>query len=576
MDEEHSIQVSFQGGGAKIVELLAAAEAIQEKCTSENVRISRVAGTSAGSIVATLVAFDIKISALDSSLFSQILDTVAKAPGIDRLTGDGWLDKGDQLLAIAKGQSFIEEGYLKVIIEKALDVLGVDPDTTIRDVPMPLFIGAASQVSRKAEYFNQESAELAEYRLSDAIVASCKIPFVFTNFKADGDIAHAYVDGGLCENLPVEPLLSEKSKYGPVLAIGIASEADAWPAKNAKQYIGHLFDIAINNSVKRAERFVGTENVHRVVSKVGTTDFLKLQATFRLSDDYRRTFKSCAAWLERRLRALSPSSEATIEIPSQPTVQELLEQNARSFEARRNNRTYRVEYSAMIATPCSWMSRYEVEQNGIGDLDIYSRVHLVPRQADFELYEYPIGMTAIDGSWVVPPTLNVEIVQADGQRRPAKYEIFQYSLEGELFGYRKKMVKCVVVLNEPLPKSTDQISGEQADKLLIWYQQKTETLFADLTDPNEDHDSLGLFATAGINASIEKVYLLVCGDADRAKVNISVDELSCELTEISSISDLPTELAYMCSPEFPFHGWVSGEVVSGKGARLRLENLPDE
>lgn len=147
-----------------------------------------------------------------------------------------------------------------------LTVLGIDPDIVIRDVEKPLFIGAASQLSRRAEYFNQEVQELCDYKLSDALVASCKIPFVFTNFKSEGDLKQAYVDGGLCENLPVEPLLDGKAEFGPVLAIGVSSAAETWPAENAKQYIGQLFDIAINNSVKRAERLVGDENVHRVVS----------------------------------------------------------------------------------------------------------------------------------------------------------------------------------------------------------------------------------------------------------------------------------------------------------------------
>lgn len=573
---QRSIQVSFQGGGAKIVDLLAAAEAIQEKCASEEIKISRLAGTSAGSIVALLLAFDVKISNLDSSFFAEILETVQAAPGVDLLTGDGWLDKGDQLLAIARGQSFIEDGYLKTIIEKTLSVVGVDPDTAVRDVPVPVFVGAASQVSRKAEYFNQDADELREYRVSDALVSSCKIPFVFTNFKSDKDLAQAFVDGGLCENLPVEPLLNGKSEFGPVLAVGVTSETNNWPARNAKQYIGQLFEIAINNSVKRAERFVGSENVHKVVSKYQTTNFLSLKSTFRLGDDYRRTFESCSAWLDRRLSSMTLASVATTEIPSEPTVQEILEQNARSFEARRGGKKFEVEYSAMIATPCSWMSRYSDGDLSSQDLDVYSRVHMVRRQKDFELSEYPIGMTAIDGSWTVPPTLNVEIVQANGLRRPANYEVFQYSLEGELFGYRKKMVKCVVVLHEPLKKSTDRISDEEADKLLIWYQQKTDNLFADLVDPKEDHDSLGLFATAGISASISKIYLLICGDSDRAKVKISIDEKSCDLTKINSINDLPAELAYLCSPDFPMHGWVSRKVVTGEGARLRLENIPDD
>lgn len=566
------IQISFQGGGAKIVDLLAAAEAVQEISLDQGIEITRVAGTSAGSIVATLMAQGVRISSLDSSLFETILESVRTAPGIEKLSGDGWLDKGDQLLTIARGHSFIEDGYLKKIINIALEELGISPETAIRDIALPIFIGAASQISRRAEYFNQEDKELCNYSIADALTSSCKIPFVFANFKSDKELSQAYVDGGLCENLPVEPLLAGKADFGPVIAIGVSSKPGSWPAKNAKEYVGQLFDIAINNSVKRAERFVGQENVHHVVSQLNTTDFLSLKSTFRLSENYKRTFESCSTWFQRRVNALTPATPSITYVPSKPTIEELLEQNARSFAARRKGRTFHVEFSALIAAAHSWKQRYEKQAKALGSSDVYSRVHLVPRQRDFELAEYPIGMTAIDGAWAVPPSLNVEIIQANGERRPAEYEIFQYALEGELFGYKKNMVKCVVVLKEPLATSDRQIEGSDADKLLIWYQQKTDVIFKDLLDENEEHDSLGLFATAGVNAIISRVFLLVCGDADRAGVKISVDELSCALEKMSSASELPVELAYLCDPEFPLHGWVSGQVKTGEGARLRLEN----
>ena len=572
LNDEVFIQVSFQGGGAKIVDLLAAADAIQTVSSEKNVKISRLAGTSAGSIVALLLAFDIEISKLDSSLFDKILKVIRGAPGIEKLQGDGWLDKGDQLLNIARGFPFIENGYLKTIIHRLLETIGIDPDVAVKDVPKPLFIGAASQVSRKAEYFNQEVEELSEYSVVDALTASCNIPFVFTNFRSDGELKKAFVDGGLCENLPVEPLLKKRPEFGPVIAIGVISDGIHWPAKNAKEYIGQLFDIAMNNSVKRAERLVGAENVHRVSSKIGSTDFLSLDPTFRLKPDYKRTYESCSNWFSRRVDSLDTSDNNSREIPSEPTVQELLEQNQRSFELRRKGCMYKVEYSALVARPSSWKSRQEGHGSSFQELDTFARVHLVPRQDEFELNEYPIGITAIDESWVVPPSLNVEIVQQNGDRRPAKFEIFRYSLEAELFGYRKQMIKCVVVLDEPLAKSSEDIEDDQADKILIWYQQQTELLFVDLENPEEEYDSLSLFAAKGINAKIDNIFLLICGDSESAKIKISQDEHSCPLKKLAGTHELPVELAYLCDPEVPFHGWISEAVNGGEGARLRLEN----
>ena len=55
------VQLAFQGGGAKVVALLAAAEAIQDACRQNLISVSRVSGTSAGSIVACLLAGEINI-----------------------------------------------------------------------------------------------------------------------------------------------------------------------------------------------------------------------------------------------------------------------------------------------------------------------------------------------------------------------------------------------------------------------------------------------------------------------------------------------------------------------------------
>jgi predicted acylesterase/phospholipase RssA len=50
------MQFAFQGGGAKLGSLLVAAEAIYNQTKTLNYLISRVSGTSAGAIVACILA----------------------------------------------------------------------------------------------------------------------------------------------------------------------------------------------------------------------------------------------------------------------------------------------------------------------------------------------------------------------------------------------------------------------------------------------------------------------------------------------------------------------------------------
>ena len=49
------IQLAIQGGGAKICDLLAAAEVVQELVAAGELQVTRVAGTSAGAIVACMI-----------------------------------------------------------------------------------------------------------------------------------------------------------------------------------------------------------------------------------------------------------------------------------------------------------------------------------------------------------------------------------------------------------------------------------------------------------------------------------------------------------------------------------------
>src|SRR6266851_1849087 len=52
-----SIQVAFQGGGARFVEMLPIAHALADAHRDGYVRITRVAGCSAGSVCAALIAY---------------------------------------------------------------------------------------------------------------------------------------------------------------------------------------------------------------------------------------------------------------------------------------------------------------------------------------------------------------------------------------------------------------------------------------------------------------------------------------------------------------------------------------
>ncbi len=117
-------QFVFQGGGAKLTALAAAVEALQA-CKEQNLtEVSRVAGTSAGAIAASLVAFDIRVNEIDSSMLEPALDLLRKSEEVVKLSKSGWLANGEKLWQIYQGNALVPENLLKDFLLALLTGLG--------------------------------------------------------------------------------------------------------------------------------------------------------------------------------------------------------------------------------------------------------------------------------------------------------------------------------------------------------------------------------------------------------------------------------------------------------------------
>jgi predicted acylesterase/phospholipase RssA len=72
------VSIAFQGGGAKVVVLLAAAEAISELIRDEQVEVVAVSGSSAGSIAALLLSAGVDFSQARKALKNNELEISQK------------------------------------------------------------------------------------------------------------------------------------------------------------------------------------------------------------------------------------------------------------------------------------------------------------------------------------------------------------------------------------------------------------------------------------------------------------------------------------------------------------------
>lgn len=258
------VQVAFQGGGAKLVNLLAVAEVLEKAHNDGVLRINRVAGTSAGSIVACLLASGIGIPAARLSLDTDEMRETAKR-----------LSSKTSWYGVAKAVTF---GSPLKSLEPLTKWLGkllssnqaYANNKRIAEVcamrsknPMKLLI-VSSDLTNRGSHVAADS----EFALN-AIEDSCGIPIAFRTWKGAG---YQRVDGGLCANLPVDFLKDKEQDYGEVLAISFQKPTSR-KHDSLGRYLLALIDTAISAGEDRAVESLPKPNVFSISTDLTTFDF---------------------------------------------------------------------------------------------------------------------------------------------------------------------------------------------------------------------------------------------------------------------------------------------------------------
>jgi predicted acylesterase/phospholipase RssA len=226
--------------------------------------VTRIAGTSAGAIVGCIFAGRIAANTVRTILkiqFGKELTQLFPKPSrvsVLKLLFTGrplWKEKGlGKFLASLFGEKHLY--YLD-------------------ELSIPTLVVAANLNT------NQKTVHNGHFEIVQALLDSSGIPFCFRTWRHAG--GSVIVDGGLCENLPLEELVSEEKKYGRVAAISFDPVWSGSPS-NIKDFSVALLDTAINNSIERAKQRLGREATFSTNPRVGTFDFT--EALRKLDDAY--------------------------------------------------------------------------------------------------------------------------------------------------------------------------------------------------------------------------------------------------------------------------------------------------
>ena len=229
----------FSGGGIKGYALVGALQAIETK----GLRFVRVAGTSAGSIIAAFVAAgytaDEMNTMLDEMNVKQFLD---ERKTFLPFSFTKWLLLYWRL-GLYKGDA-LEAWLTKKLAAKGIYSFGDLPPQSLRIIASDLTSGRIVTLPDDLPKYNVNSNT---FPVAKAIRMSCSIPYFFepVKIKSKGT-CHLFVDGGVLSNFPLWLFDNDRiPKVRPALGIRLSSSLEDGPVNkinNAITMFGALFE----------------------------------------------------------------------------------------------------------------------------------------------------------------------------------------------------------------------------------------------------------------------------------------------------------------------------------------------
>ena len=190
----HFKNLVFEGGGVKGIAYVGAMEVLDKEEILNN--IERVAGTSAGAMVAVLVGLKYSADEVKDVLwhlnFKNFMDKSCFIVNTNRLLKEyGWY-KGDffrktmaELIERKTGNGEITFGELAETKEyREIYLVGANLSTGLTEV------------------FSHKTTP--QMKVADAARISMSIPLFFASIRGGKNKQHVYVDGGLLENYPIK------------------------------------------------------------------------------------------------------------------------------------------------------------------------------------------------------------------------------------------------------------------------------------------------------------------------------------------------------------------------------------
>ena len=235
----------FQGGGCKAVAFIGAYEAAIEN----GVCFTEFAGTSAGSIIASIIAAGASVPEMKNFINSlDVQGLIAKSQKKRRFWGKAGLNilkiSGkmfmhlkpsvvNAIMSTLSDRGMCDAKVLEDVIDAELKkLLNISTQVRFSDLKYPLTIIASDIKQHTVKVWNKK--DTPNESVAKAVSCSCAIPGYFK------PVDDRYLDGGLLANLPVSFFEDNSEDYSNILAFTLSYSEANNRQNNVMSYVADI------------------------------------------------------------------------------------------------------------------------------------------------------------------------------------------------------------------------------------------------------------------------------------------------------------------------------------------------
>ena len=269
----------FQGGGCKAIAYIGA----YKEAYRLGVFFSELAGTSAGSIIAALIAAGATPEYLEKKVrgtdFKQFIKKYKSSGLFTRLVlwwnlpwGHKKKAKYMNLTQLKSKWGIFNAGRIESYIEDCLrELTGMNEIVKFRDLIPDLYVVCSDLEQHRVKIWSK--AETPNDSVAKAVSASCSIPIIFQ------PVENRYVDGGILSNLP-NFIFSKEPHYNRILCFRNRTAENMGHLSGVEDYVGALVGT-ITEGADYLQQLLLHESydVPIVVDGIKATDFDKINDT---------------------------------------------------------------------------------------------------------------------------------------------------------------------------------------------------------------------------------------------------------------------------------------------------------